>query len=76
MIELSYKMFTSRSFEKKVRIFIHNNSCVHILAVFMFQTELKNQAKHFQNSLFGMVIGSCHGKVQLFFKNPMMIHRF
>lgn len=34
----------------------------------MFQTELKNQPKDFQNSLLGMAIGSCHGKMQLFFK--------
>lgn len=68
MIELLYKIFPSRRFEKKVKHLIFSNSCVHPSAVFMFQIELKNKFKHLQNNLFSMVIGSCHDKVQYFLK--------
>lgn len=64
MRELSHKLFPSRSFKKNVRIFSYSNSCVQILAVFLFHMEMINRDKHFQNSLFSMVIDSCHGKVQ------------
>lgn len=56
-------------FGKKIIIIKnYSNSCVHPSAVFMFQTELKNQFKHLHNNLFSTVISSCHDKVQYFFK--------
>lgn len=60
-------MFPFR-YEKKGGFKNYSNSCVRPSAVFMFQAELKNQFKHLHNNLFGMVIGSCHDKVQYFFK--------